>query len=338
LEVISNAKLDYEKLDSPNISVTVEATDDGAPRLSLIRKISITVDEINEGANEISLNPGHIVLNETAPVGTNISELVCDNPEKWQTLHYELLSYENIFKIVKVPYNATYDPPILTRSGAKQRTFALHKSFLFLNELFPPNHNISEEYDILIGVVDNGEPPISFNGTVFVNVSRVNPCLPANNCSANATCSRINGFDYDCACVDGLQGDGYNCTEIDDCVKSPNYCDPNELNKNEACAPCKNNATCNDEHLTFSCICRSGFNGTQCGQNIDECNPENFKYSCNETHSTCRDGINNITCDCNRGYADWLCNTDVDDCVNEPCGEFGRCIDHVGKFYMIYIA
>ena len=334
LTVVSNAKLDYEKLDSPNISVTIEATDDGDPRLSLIKKLSITVDETNEGASDISLKPDNIVLKETSLAGTNISELTCNNPEKWQTLHYELLSYQNIFKIVKAPYNASFDPPILTTSGVKQGTFALYKSFLFLNETFP-NYDISANYDILVGVTDNGEPPSSFNGTVFVNVSRVDPCLPVNNCSANATCSRIDGFVYGCECDDGFTGDGYNCTEIDDCLhstylNSTQNCDSGE--ENEVCTPCKNNATCIDEHLAYSCICLPGFNGTQCRQNIDECDPANFNYSCNEEHSTCKDGINNITCNCNRGFEDWLCNTNIDDCANRPCGDNGLCIDYTGSY------
>ena len=330
--VFSNSKLDYEKLDSPSINVTIEATDDGEPRLSFIKKISITVNEINEGANEVSLKPDHIQLKETTHVG-NISELVCNNPEKWQALEYTLFSNQDIFKIVRVPYHASYDPPILNKAGVKQRTFELSRSFLFLNEHLR-NYDISPNYDILVRVTDNGEPPKSFNGTVFVNVSRVDPCLPVNNCSANATCSRIDGFVYSCACANGYTGDGYNCTEIDDCLNSTQYCDSNETTTNKGCAPCKNNATCIDRHLTFDCICVLGFNGTECGQNIDECDPKNFNYSCNKEHSTCKDGINNITCDCNRGFDDWLCKTNIDDCTDRPCGVYGRCIDHIGKFFL----
>lgn len=329
LTVISNKKLNYERLDSPIIQVEINATDDGSPRQSFIKKLNITVNETNEGANEISLNPDHVIFNETAAIGTNISELVCNNPEKWQNLEYTLINH-TIFKIVKVPYTAIYDPPILNKLGVKQSSFELQRSFLFLNESFL-NYDISPWYDILVQVTDEGIPTKSFTGIVIVNVSRVNPCVPANNCSINALCSRIDGFRYDCWCLDGFTGDGFNCTEIDDCLNSSLYCEGDETTENPECPPCKNNATCHDEHLTFNCTCLPGFNGTQCGQNIDECIPENFKYQCSK-QSICLDGINNITCECDRGFTDWLCNTEINECIPNPCGDHGRCKDHIGKF------
>ncbi|XP_028399271.1 protocadherin Fat 4-like [Dendronephthya gigantea] len=368
LQVISNAKLDYEKLDSPFINVSIKATDDGQPRLSLTRNLNITVNEVNEGANEINLSPGNITFEETAPVGTNISELVCNNPEKWQVLEYTLISSGTPFEIVKEPYNATFDPPILTRLGVKQRSFELYKSYLILSKPFL-NYDISPNYTALVQVTDNGEPPKSFNGSVHVNVSRIDPCLPVNNCSVNASCDRIDGFTYSCACLDGFEGDGYNCSNIDDCLSSE-YCEGDDVticpacdhvNKTaclaceqngteclacernateclacersaKRCDACENNATCHDHVLTFSCTCPAGYNGTRCGHNINECEAGNFHYSCNEGHSTCTDGINNITCDCDRGFTDWLCETNIDDCASQPCHPYGECIDHIGSY------
>ena len=326
--MISNAKLNYERLDSPTIQVEINATDDGSPRQSFIKKLNITVNDNNERASEISLNPANVTFNETAPVGTNISELVCNNPEKWQTLKYTI--NHTIFKIVETPYTAIYDPPILNKFGVKQGSFQLNKSFLFLNESFL-NYDVRSSYDILVQVTDDGEPPKSFIDSVSVNVSRVDPCVPLNNCSENASCSRIDGFTYECWCLDGYTGDGYNCTEIDDCVNSVAYCEGDETTENPECPPCKNNATCHDKHLTFNCTCLPGFKGTQCGENIDECHLESFKHHCSED-STCVDGINNITCDCHRGFTNWLCDKDIDDCLLNPCGDHGHCKDHPGKF------
>ncbi|XP_028399274.1 protocadherin Fat 4-like [Dendronephthya gigantea] len=368
LKVISKAKLDYEKLDSPFINVSIKATDDGQPRLSLTKNLNITVNEVNEGANEIHLSPGDITFKETAKVGTNISELVCNNPEKWQVLEYTLISSGTPFEIVKEPYNVTFDPPILTKFGVKQRKFELHKSYLILSKPFR-NYDISSSYTVLVQVSDNGEPPKSFNGSVFVHVSRVDPCLPVNNCSVNASCGRIDGFTYSCACLDGFEGDGYKCINIDDCLSSE-YCEGEDVticpacdhvNKSaclacekkgteclacernateclacergaKRCDACINDATCHDHVLTFSCNCPAGYNGTRCGHNINECEAGNFNYSCNEGHSTCTDGINNITCDCDRGFTDWLCETNIDDCLSQPCHPYGECIDHIGSY------
>lgn len=330
--MISNAKLDYERLASPNISVAIQATDDGQPTLSCIKNLSIMVNEINEGANEINLSPDHVVLLETAPRDTNISELVCNNPEKWQAVEYSIISNHSIFKIVKIPYNATYDPPILNKAGVKQRNFELFRSFLFLNETLP-SYDTNPSYDILLRVTDDGEPQKTFVGNVFVNISRVDPCLPVNNCSANANCTRSDGFIYKCTCFDGYEGNGYKCTEIDDCAKSTKYCELNETTVNdESCSPCKNNATCIDKHLSFHCICLPGYDGAQCFHNINECHQSNFNYSCNKEHSKCIDGVNNITCDCDRGFEDWLCNTNIDDCADRPCGAFGKCHDYIGRY------
>ena len=333
LTVISNEKLDYEKLDFPTIQLTVKATDDGNPRLSFVKTLNITVKEVNEGASEIHLNPDNIVLKETTSPGTNISELVCDNPEKWQTLEYTLRSNHSIFKVVKVPYRASY--PILSRFGVQERSFELYKSFLFLNKSFL-NYDIEHSYVILVNVTDNGVPPTSFADYVRVNVSKVDPCKPNNTCDKNARCQRIDGFNYSCTCNDGFTGNGKNCTNIDDCASSKAYCNNNDTTSTETCPPCQNNATCHDMILTFNCTCLPGFDGQFCGHNIDECNSTNFEYSCDIEHSDCIDGVNNITCECHRGFTGWLCDTNIDDCADNPCDEpNGRCIDHIGKLCLI---
>ena len=323
--MVSNKKLDYENLDSPNISIELKATDDGIPPRSLVKNISLTIVEVNEGASEIGLRPPNVTINETRLPGTNISELICNNPEKWETLEYTLLSNQDVFMIKTINYTVIYRPSILNKAGIKQSAFRLKRSYLFLRSNL--SYDQTPEYELLVGVTDNGKPQLSFNDTVNVRVAKVNPCLPANDCHANANCSRIDGFRYKCLCDDGFTGDGYNCTEIDDCVDSSSYC-YNGSNEKE-CPPCKNNGTCHDLHLRFNCSCLPGFSDSQCMTNIDECNLT-LPHHCH--NGTCNDAINNFTCSCYRGYTSWLCDKNINDCGSNPCGEHGECVDHVGSY------
>ena len=64
---------------------------------------------------------------------------------------------------------------------------------------------------------------------------------------------------------------------------------------------CKNGATCRDIWNAYECDCSLGFNGTFCGNNIDDCVSNNCQNG-----ATCRDGIANYTCDCAAGYTDTL--------------------------------
>ena len=72
--------------------------------------------------------------------------------------------------------------------------------------------------------------------------------------------------------------------------------------------PCKNNGTCIDLIGSFNCTCVTGFNGTQCENNIDDCP----SHGCN--NGTCIDGINNYTCDCNPGFSGLSCEIDINEC------------------------
>ena len=72
--------------------------------------------------------------------------------------------------------------------------------------------------------------------------------------------------------------------------------------------PCQNSGTCNDLIGGFNCTCVSGFNGTHCENNIDDCP----SHRCN--NGTCVDGINEFTCVCNPGFNGTFCEIDIDEC------------------------
>ena len=69
----------------------------------------------------------------------------------------------------------------------------------------------------------------------------------ASTCHSNATCEdQPDGFL--CRCNPGFEGDGIDCTNIDNCADSP----------------CLNGGTCSDQTSGYLCTCSEGYDGEQC--------------------------------------------------------------------------
>ncbi|XP_066021198.1 uncharacterized protein [Pocillopora verrucosa] len=111
-----------------------------------------------------------------------------------------------------------------------------------------------------------------------------------------------------------------------------------------ACArnPCKNNATCQagftDRGYQCLCVLGSGFEGHDCGEDIDECITK--KHSC-EGNTTCNNTIGSYICRRKEGYQEIETNcTDIDDSgketngsdVNAECNNTLRSYNHTCKY------
>ena len=71
--------------------------------------------------------------------------------------------------------------------------------------------------------------------------------LSTSSCSPDAFCTNTMGG-YECTCSPGYEGDGHNCTNIDDC----------------ALAPCGEHGSCIDGLETFDCLCHHDYEGALC--------------------------------------------------------------------------
>ncbi|XP_055449110.1 protein jagged-2 isoform X1 [Psammomys obesus] len=78
----------------------------------------------------------------------------------------------------------------------------------------------------------------------------------------------------------------------------------------------------------FSCVCDSGFTGTYCHENIDDCMGQPCRNG-----GTCIDEVDSFRCFCPSGWEGELCDINPNDCLPDPCHSRGRCYDLVNDFY-----
>ncbi|XP_068704326.1 uncharacterized protein [Montipora foliosa] len=96
--------------------------------------------------------------------------------------------------------------------------------------------------------------------------------------------------------------------------------------------PCKNNGTCLPlyEENSYKCICKAGFTGQDCENDIDECSSEN---ECDVT-ATCTNTIGYYNCTCKKGYGrDGRNCSDIDECSTEnECDVNAMCANTIGSY------
>ena len=140
------------------------------------------------------------------------------------------------------------------------------------------------------------------------------PTLP------KAVCTDNDGS-FTCACDVGFSGDGFNCTDDDECI-------------NPGDNDCHADAACNNTFGSFECFCNDGYsgNGTFC-EDVDEC----LTSPCDQ-YANCTNTIGNYTCECLDGFTGdgWSC-VDDDECVLgtdncAPIEENSLCVNTIGSF------
>lgn len=90
---------------------------------------------------------------------------------------------------------------------------------------------------------------------------------------------------------------------------------------------CLNGGTCANAAEEYACSCPAGYEGDDCGHNIDEC----LQAEC-ANNSTCRDLIAAYECDCQPGFEGRHCEMEIDECQSAPCHNDGVCTDQLASF------
>ncbi|KAM7027961.1 protein eyes shut homolog [Passerculus sandwichensis] len=171
-------------------------------------------------------------------------------------------------------------------------------------------------------------------------------------CRNNGTCMDLFNS-YRCTCTAGWTGP--DCSEdINECASEPclngatcfesvkpgqfvcicppfytgDFChqrfSPCELPYN----PCINNSTCLAQvDGNPMCICKTGFEGTYCEVNSDEC----ISHPC-QNGGLCVDGVNHYRCSCQHGFTGTLCEVEINECLSRPCKNNGTCLDLINRF------
>ncbi|XP_033106654.1 fibrillin-1-like [Anneissia japonica] len=139
--------------------------------------------------------------------------------------------------------------------------------------------------------------------------------LQTHECDANAQCENTIGS-YDCTCNEGYSGDGFECTDINECDQT-NQCDTN--------AECANTAG------SYDCTCNDGYegDGSQC-TDINECDQTN---QC-DTNAECANTAGSYDCTCNDGYeGDGSQCTDINECdQTNQCDTNAECANTAGSY------
>ncbi|KAF6016884.1 hypothetical protein EB796_024803 [Bugula neritina] len=128
---------------------------------------------------------------------------------------------------------------------------------------------------------------------------------PAQPCSADAECFNAAGS-YSCQCNSGFTGDGFTCSNINECLETPSRC--------------VTLAKCVDLQPGFGCICRTGYsgdgrvNGTGCADD-NEC--KETGQACPTPNSECVNTEGSYICQCQEYYTGdgYTSCVDTDECA-----------------------
>ena len=141
-------------------------------------------------------------------------------------------------------------------------------------------------------------------------------------CDPNATCNNSIGGEpgYMCTCNTGYTGDGYTCSDINECNTTPCHdnaactntvgsyhcdCAEGHFGEGHDCTKCHELTTWSEEGndvvaMTAVCPCKEGYEGDgsvctdihECDSGTDTCDP----------NATCTNTVGWYTCKCNPGY------------------------------------
>ncbi|XP_069841005.1 uromodulin-like [Dendropsophus ebraccatus] len=164
-----------------------------------------------------------------------------------------------------------------------------------------------------IAINAGGKYSLRVEGFTAVNTSSARNC---SQCHPNATCEQYVGY-VKCNCKEGFIGDGFTCSDIDECAYSwSNNC---------------SYGICRNTFGSFTCDCPSGFTSSA-GTciDIDECaRPElNRCY----LWTLCINTYGNYSCYCPSGYYGDGFHCEINECLYGFCDPAVECIKSLGYY------
>ena len=288
--------------------------DDGDPPSTFSRTFFFNVTNVNEPPANVTIAGGNTEIGENVRPGDPIGVVTSQNPENDDNseISYELISVNGV-KGSKDFYL------VVTNSS---------ETVLYLNRSL--DYTDVSTFALEILATDGDDPPASAFLTLSIDVKRTDPCATGRaRCRANASCRRLSPTTSTCACDLGFsdRGNGGVCAPIDECAIEIDWNATSASTRRhwEPTAKVCNFGTCRDGINNFTCICDAGYTGSDCSENIDECesNP------CGNG-GICVDGVDAFECQCSDGYEGPYC-TNIDDCASSPCVR-GTCVDGIDDY------
>ncbi|XP_016036029.2 protein crumbs isoform X1 [Drosophila simulans] len=90
---------------------------------------------------------------------------------------------------------------------------------------------------------------------------------------------------------------------------------------------CKNDGFCQSPSDEYACTCQPGFEGDDCGTDIDEC----LNTEC-LNNGTCINQVAAFFCQCQPGFEGQHCEQNIDECADQPCHNGGNCTDLIASY------
>lgn len=148
-----------------------------------------------------------------------------------------------------------------------------------------------------------------------------NECIDRTVCGSDAACVNTEGSFRCEPCANGYESSlaGTSCEDINECLSNP----------------CLNGGGCDNLPGSYECRCATGFDGTNCENNINECTSRSV---CGDS-AYCRDTDGGYDCvDCGGGLESsesGLTCIDIRECESDPCLNGGRCVEQIGSYECI---
>ena len=272
--------------ENPVIKITIQASDSGDPIKFTQQNFTLLITNIEIVAKELPVVAiDNTELPEDSEIGTVIGTLYNVNESIGEDIVFELeTNPDDLFSI----------------KDSKQLVLA--KSLA---------EYVGTSVTVVIKV-KNTESFETASQSIIILVKHVDRCLRnGKTCSDDARCVKLNQTYHECHCEPGFTGDGYSCSNIDDCIGEDT---------------CQNGATCVDSIEMFSCICPKDFDGDRCEISLQPNNPCKNNPCKNNAGCVSEDGKSYV-CECSPGWTGATCSKSVDDCADSACLAGGQCED-----------